>query len=1388
MRRENFDARKTVAAALPKLERDLRLPVIATVTSRARSLAAEELEDEATLAVALARVAASAAAIRSAQSKDEAATGESAKRREALSAERQRFSSADRRDQALVALEASRGLVIAIGDDPDAFSERLDTDTLLETALALASAGHDRLVRERALSLATATLETLPLHERQLSVGVQALREVTQYAQGQGATGFVQSQALSFLTVALGAEVLPVLREQLHTIDGRDSMLQRHHAVRLIPRLRVKPELKLELAWHLRADPSEHVRQGLAKTLRELALPHAYELLGELVRKDASPRVCGVALLELLAAALEDPAAGRPLQQSLVYACGADELLQRTALFVGERLLQDGPVGIDAHLASALSDMIQRSSVELAEQAALLVRAWELQQDRELSALEREVASAQSSLAEGKSVELPDSERWQRRRLERVVCVRGANDFPLGLRYRRRRPVRLQRGERRRSRAWRLLHELLHPAPDKRQNYLHPYARADASDAVSVPLRLAEVTPTRVPGERRTALGQSWGGFLPRVDDALFACEAGRARRLLTVFGTLALLPPVSWFARLKARLLISLRYASLCELRERSLRAAEGDPRRAYVARLRRLGLECRWEEDTVELAQTEIQLRPKRVDTYYALAPLPITLWLEDVIQYVLLPTGNTAWHLAVVVWLLLSAMVIRSAWTLSRFESSRRAIPLSLGGWGSRGKSGTERLKAALFHSQHYDVVSKTTGCEAMIIVARRGEPASEVFLYRPYDKATIWEQERVVEYAQALGAQVFLWECMALQPEFVDILNREWMKDSITTITNAYPDHEDVMGPSGEDVARVIGQFVPQAGVVISSEEQMRPVIAESATKKGAKMLDVGALEADLLPRDLLQRFPYEEHPRNIALVLRLAEVLGLERERALVDMADYVFPDLGVLKTYPLASHKGRALRFSNGMSANERAGFLSNWRRLGFSEHRADERPERLIVAVVNNRADRVPRSRVFAELLARDATLDSIVVIGTNTKGMRRFLSEAIEQRSRDIELAAGEAGAQTVHGLWDELGAPRTSQAVAQRVELLRAALLPAVAPEAPPEARSPEPEVPKHAPATRAAESSEPAAESSELVQELEALVREQSEPRALRSRVQRWAQERATQMKSDDSSWCYTKSPQGQSQELAAHLVALVLPWCERTVLSRWVATTSAKPSVVVATVREFFVARFESKLAVLHDSDATGDQVIDFVARQLPPGLTLELLGCQNIKGTGLDFVYRFTSLGRVDHWLRLLDEQPEDRGATLHQLLSHADYGLLDSKLALDAVSAALEVPTADWEPHRATLERLKERLSELYQSKFQSLSVKRRRSALSVVLGWVEPFIDHLDAISRHKRAVRTMHELINGRIPQAVAVERLRELTARQKGGWLAKDLAALLARRGG
>ncbi|MEA2094089.1 MAG: hypothetical protein U9P11_05950, partial [Pseudomonadota bacterium] len=342
-----------------------------------------------------------------------------------------------------------------------------------------------------------------------------------------------------------------------------------------------------------------------------------------------------------------------------------------------------------------------------------------------------------------------------------------------------------------------------------------------------------------------------------------------------------------------------------------------------------------------------------------------------------------GMTAWFVGR--HLYLSAVI----------RNTRRSIPLVIGGWGTRGKSGTERIKAALFNALGHSVVSKTSGCEAMFLHAHPGGKLREMFLFRPYDKATIWEQVDVLRISRQLGTHVFLWECMGLTPSYVAILQQQWVKDDLSTITNTYPDHEDLQGPAGINIPEVMTNFIPRDATLITSEEQMAPILRDAAARRNTEFHTIDWLEAGLLTPDLLERFPYAEHPYNIALVLKMGEELGIDADFSIKEMADRVVPDLGVLKASPPASVQGRILEFINGMSANERFGCLGNYERMDFSQQDPYQEPGIWLSSVVNNRADRVARSRVFSSILVNDVSIDRHFLIGTNLDGLLNYIRE---------------------------------------------------------------------------------------------------------------------------------------------------------------------------------------------------------------------------------------------------------------------------------------------------------------------------------------------------------------------------------------------------------
>jgi hypothetical protein len=67
----------------------------------------------------------------------------------------------------------------------------------------------------------------------------------------------------------------------------------------------------------------------------------------------------------------------------------------------------------------------------------------------------------------------------------------------------------------------------------------------------------------------------------------------------------------------------------------------------------------------------------------------------------------------------------------------------------------------------------------------------------------------------------------------------------------------------------------------------------------------------------------------------------------------------------------------------------------------------------------------------------------------------------------------------------------------------------------------------------------------------------------------------------------------------------------------------------------------------------------------------------------------------------------------------------------------------------------------------------------------LSRFAGTIEAFIDHLDSASRSAKAGRVMEDLFAARVGHGKAALLLRDITGRQKGGWLAKDIKRWLKK---
>jgi hypothetical protein len=162
---------------------------------------------------------------------------------------------------------------------------------------------------------------------------------------------------------------------------------------------------------------------------------------------------------------------------------------------------------------------------------------------------------------------------------------------------------------------------------------------------------------------------------------------------------------------------------------------------------------------------------------------------------------------------------------------------------------------------------------------------------------------------------------------------------------------------------------------------------------------------------------------------------------------------------------------------------------------------------------------------------------------------------------------------------------------------------------------------------------------------------------------------------------------------------------------------------------------------------------------------------------QNIKGTGLGFVYRWLSVDRVHDLLVRLERDAERREEILGELATYPGYGLVDARLALHRLRDCAASVDPSWEPVRGTLQALLTRLEALEQQFAAALestgAVSLTHRALNKVERWLEP----LDAMARKWRATRIYRDLIDERVGHTRAAELMRDVTNRGKGGWLAK-----------
>jgi len=256
---------------------------------------------------------------------------------------------------------------------------------------------------------------------------------------------------------------------------------------------------------------------------------------------------------------------------------------------------------------------------------------------------------------------------------------------------------------------------------------------------------------------------------------------------------------------------------------------------------------------------------------------------------------------------------ALILNWAIEYYRHQGYVNSIGIRVHVNGTRGKSSLTRLIASGFRAGNIKTVAKTTGTLPRFILPD-GHEAAIVRLMG----ANIIEQKYIFRTAAKLKADAIIMECMAVNPVFQWITERQFVRSTIGVITNCRPDHLDLMGSSIQSVTMSLSNTIPKNGICYTAEDEHFDILQKVADKRHTKIHQIRP--SDITQAEL-DKFRYIEHAENVQLALAVCAAAGISRETALKGMQESR-PDPGALMKYRICL-KDKTVTFYNVFAAND---------------------------------------------------------------------------------------------------------------------------------------------------------------------------------------------------------------------------------------------------------------------------------------------------------------------------------------------------------------------------------------------------------------------------------------------------------------------------------
>ena len=319
--------------------------------------------------------------------------------------------------------------------------------------------------------------------------------------------------------------------------------------------------------------------------------------------------------------------------------------------------------------------------------------------------------------------------------------------------------------------------------------------------------------------------------------------------------------------------------------------------------------------------------------------------------------------------------------------RHANRLKKIPLRININGIRGKSTITRMAYSVLREDHYRVIGKTTGTDARMMY---WFTQKEYDVIRKPQGANIGEQRDIIRKVVKQKANALVNECMAVNPDYQITFQKDLVKANIGVIVNVMEDHMDVLGPTLKDVAQAFTATIPYNGKLVVMKDEYTDFFAKEAKKRNSEIIVV---DKDEIPESYLRKFDYLVFPDNVAIVLGIAEAVGVDYETALQSMLNAPADPGAVRIKYFHANNTQNV--FVNAFAANEPKSTKAILNKVESYNY-----PYKKKIIILNCRSDRIDRTQLFVENFLEDVDYDVLICTGKSTQTVPNLMQKMPDKK----------------------------------------------------------------------------------------------------------------------------------------------------------------------------------------------------------------------------------------------------------------------------------------------------------------------------------------------------------------------------------------------------